>query len=101
MPAGVKRNPIVAVDTNVLLDRANDDELVIDAFATILRRLPACELIVTPTVVEEIVLKAERDDQVLDRRLAKRVLASLVDPWGFRVLNFIPVGRGIVAEIAQ
>ena len=101
MPIGVKRNPLVAVDTNVLLDRANDDELVIDALATIRRRLPDCELIVTPTVVEEIVLKAERDDHALDRRLAQRVLAALVEPWGFRVVSFIPVGRGIVAEIAR
>jgi predicted nucleic acid-binding protein len=101
MPNGAKRNPLIAVDSNVLLDRANDDELVLDALDTVRRRLPACEFIVTPTVIEEIVLKAERGDTPLDRRLARRVLASLVEPWGFRPLSFIPVGRGIVAEIAR
>jgi hypothetical protein len=30
MPKGARKSPLVAVDTNVLLDRANDDELVID-----------------------------------------------------------------------
>src|SRR4051794_29120200 len=50
---------------------------------------------------EEIVLKAEQDEVALDRRLARRVLKSLVAPWGFRAMSFIPVGRGIVAEIAR
>jgi predicted nucleic acid-binding protein len=80
----VKRNQLVAVDTNVLLDRANDDELVIDALATIQRRLAPAQLIVTPTVIYEIALKAENGDTTLDRRLALRVLSSLVKPWGFR-----------------
>ena len=101
MPTGARRNSLVAVDTNVLLDLTNDDEPVIDALATIRRRLPACEFIVTPTVIEEVVLKAEGDDTPVGRRLARRVLASLVDPWGFRMLSFIPVRRGIVAEIAS
>ena len=101
MREGAKKSPLVAVDTNVLFDRANDNELVLDALGTIHRRLPASELIVTPTVIEEIVLKAEQADTPTDRRLARRVLASLVNPWGFRTVNFIPVRRGIVAEIAR
>src|SRR6266446_5300702 len=101
MPEGARKSSLVAVDSNVLLDRANDDELVLDALATIRRRLPSSELIVTPTVIEEIVLKAEHGDTPLDRRLARQVLISLVNPWGFRPMNFIPVRRGIVAEIAR
>ena len=58
MPNGVRRKPLIAVDSNVLLDLANDDELVIDALDTVRRRLPTCELIATPTVIEEIVLDA-------------------------------------------
>ena len=101
MPDRTRRSPLVAVDTNVLLDRANDDEQVIEALDTVRRRLRLAELIVTPTVTEEIILKAERGDTPLDRRLANRTLASLVNPWGFRAVSFIPVGRGIVAEIAR
>ena len=97
----MKRNPLVAVDTNVLLDRANDDELVVDAFETIQRRLASVEFIVTPTVIEEIALKAESGDTALDCRLARRVLSCVLRPWGFRPMNFVPVGKGIVAEIAQ
>ena len=54
MPKSARKSPLVAVDTNVLLDRANDDELVIDALETIRRRLSGCELIVSPTVVEDV-----------------------------------------------
>jgi len=80
MPNGERRRPLIA------------------ALDTVRRRLPGCELIATPTVIEEIVLQAEQGDTPLDRRLARRGLASLADPWGFRPMTFIPVGRGIVAE---
>ena len=101
MADSAKKSPLVAVDTNVLLDQATDDELVLDALDTLRRRLPAVVFIVTPTVIEEIVLKAERGDTPTDQRLARRVLASLIQPWGFQPVNFIPVRRGIVAEIAS
>ena len=101
MPDDATKSPLVALDTNVLLDRASNDELVLDALATIQRRLPSCEIIVTPTVIEEIVLKVEHSETPLDRRLARKVLSSMVGPWGFRAMSFIPVGRGIVSEIAR
>ncbi|MBI4661686.1 MAG: type II toxin-antitoxin system VapC family toxin [Verrucomicrobia bacterium] len=101
MGDGEKKSPLIAVDTNVLLDLANDDELVIDALETVRRRLDGAEFIVTPTVIEEIALKAESPDTPLDRRLAHRVSGSLVYPWGFHPLNFISVRRGIVAEVAR
>jgi hypothetical protein len=100
MAVGVKRPQFIAVDSNVLLDRAADDEAVLDAFDTIRRRLPAAEFILTPTVLEELVLKTDHGDTVLDRRLARKVLANLLE-WRVRPMNFIPVGRGIVAEIAR
>src|SRR5262245_35570185 len=100
MAVGAKKPQLIAVDSNVLLDRAQDDEMVLDAFDTIRRRLPAPEFILTPTVLEELVLKAEQGDTPLDRRLARKVLANLLK-WRVRPMNFIPVGRGIVAEIAR
>ena len=48
MPAGAKKPQLIAVDTNVLLDRAVEDETVLDAFDLIRRRLPAAEFILTP-----------------------------------------------------
>ena len=95
------RSRLIAVDSNVLLDRANNDELVQDATETVRRRIRGAKFIVTPTVIEEIVLKAERGEKPLDRRLAKCVLANLANTWGFEPMSFIPVGRGIVVEIAR
>lgn len=101
MALSAKKPALLAADTNVLLDRAADDETVMDALDTIRRRLPLCEFIITPTVIEELVLKAEQGDTALEIRLARRALKHLLQPWGFRPMNFIPVGRGIVAEIAR
>ena len=75
MPNGVKRNPLIAVDSNVLLGRANDDELVIDALDTVRRRLPACELIVTPTVIEEVPVLLV-NDQLASAQFDERVLGQ-------------------------
>jgi hypothetical protein len=101
MADSARRNPLIAVDSNVLLDRANDHELVLDALETVQRRLPLAQFVVTPTVIEEITLKAEHGDTPLDRRLARGVLRSLIQPWGFHPMSFLPVRRGIVSEIAR
>ena len=45
----------VALDTNVLLDLANDDEVVIDCIQTIKKRIPAAVFLVLPTVIQELV----------------------------------------------
>jgi predicted nucleic-acid-binding protein len=100
MPVGAKKPQLIAVDSNVLLDRAADDEMVLDACDILRHRLPMAEFILTPTVLEELVLKAEHGDTPLDRRLARKVLANLLT-WRVRTVNFIPVGRGSVAEIAR
>ena len=101
MALTAKSPALLAVDTNVLLDRADGDEMVLDGFDIIARRLPLSEFIITPTVIEELVFKAERGETGLEKRLAKSALKQLIRPWGFRPMNFIPVGRGIVAEIAR
>ena len=51
-------------------------------------------------MLEELVLKADHGDTPPDRRLARKVLVNLLT-WRVRPVNFIPVGRGIVAEIAR
>jgi hypothetical protein len=100
MPAAAPKPQLVAFDTNVLLDRAAEDETVLDALATVGRKLVAPSFIITPTVIEEIALKAERGDTLLDKRLARKVVSHLLE-WRIRPMSFIPVGRGIAAEIAS
>ena len=45
----------VALDTNVLLDLALDDEVVIDCLQTIRERLSSPVFVVLPTVIQELV----------------------------------------------
>ena len=89
---------LIAVDTNVLFDRATDDADVIDALATIRARLKAAEFIVTPTVLEELAALYEKGTEV-EQNAAERAIVSLAE-WGFRPLNLIPAGHGIVEQIA-
>ena len=73
MPVPARKPQLIAVDTNVLLDRAADQDLVLDALDTVRQRLPVSEFIITPTVVEELVLKVEKGDTQLDRRPVDQV----------------------------
>jgi len=44
----------LAVDTNVLLDLAEGAESVLDAFALLDQRLPGNDLLVVPSVLDEL-----------------------------------------------
>ena len=91
----------VALDTNVLLDLANDDEVVIDCIQTICKRIPTAVFLVLPTVIQELVDISEIGETALARKLALRALKNLRSQWGFCAVNFLPVGHGIVEETAR
>ena len=91
----------VALDTNVLLDLANDDEVVIDCIQTIRKRIPTVVFLVLPTVIQELVAVSEIGETPLARKLALKALKNIRSPWGFCAVNFLPVGHGIVEETAR
>lgn len=68
--ASPRRPLFVAVDTNVLLDLADEKERVWDAIDTIKRRLPGVQIVVPPTAVQELAWIAENGDSVRERELA-------------------------------
>jgi predicted nucleic acid-binding protein len=88
---------LIAVDTNVLLDLANDEPDVIDAVETIRLRLKAAKFIVPPTVLHELAGLYERGD-AHEKRAAERALSCLRE-WGLEPLNLIAAGHGIVEQI--
>ena len=89
---------LVAVDTNVLLDQAVGDEDVIEAISIIQKRLKNVELNVTPTVLHELAWAVDHAEPET-RQAALDALAHLQE-WGYRPLNVIPVGHGIVEQIS-
>ena len=90
----------VAVDTNVLLELADEKESVWDAIDTVKQRLPGVQIVVPPTAVQELASLAENGDTAKERELALTAARILVSEWKFVPLNLIPVGHGITDRIA-
>ena len=59
----------IAVDTNLLLDLADEAEDVLDALAIIDRRLPEADRLVTPNVLDELAYLCDRGCSRQLRRL--------------------------------
>jgi predicted nucleic acid-binding protein len=90
---------LIAADTNVLLDMALPRDHVHDAVALIRTRVKAAILVVLPTVIQELADISLLGDPA-KRRQAGAALDSLLDPWDFRPINYVPVGHGITERIA-
>jgi predicted nucleic acid-binding protein len=93
--------PLLAVDTNVLIDLAARNETVLDCFSTLRRRLPKAPIIVLPTVIMELADIATEGETERARLLATKAIHSIRTPWEFQPMNYVPVGHGIVGETAR
>ena len=91
---------LIAADTNVLLDLAEEVETVVDAVTTIRGRLKDTRFVVPPTALHELALAVRDGETERIRKLAFRALSQL-RAWGFEPLNLVPVGHGIVERIAE
>jgi len=100
MPTSPSPPTLVAVDTNVLLDCACGEESVLDALATIRRRIRAVQMVVSPTVLEELGFWSRFAKHPAKQEAAQIALRSLRANWSFRPVNLIPAGHGIVEQIA-
>lgn len=93
--------PLIAADTNVLLDYAQEDDTVVDCFDVLHERLPHSSTLILPTVIHELADLADQGDTGEIQEAARTALACILHPWGFRPVNCVPVGHGIVERIAQ
>jgi hypothetical protein len=84
----------------VPLDLAAQKEDVQDALEIIRRRLKPGRLLLTPTAFQELVFLSESADSESERDQASRALRSLTE-WGLEVVNLVPVGHGIVEQVAD
>jgi predicted nucleic acid-binding protein len=100
MAATLLRSPLIAVDTNVALDLADDKEHALDALEVVRRRLKPGRILVTPTVFQELAFLADGSATVAEREQARRALHGLAGR-GLELVNLVPVGHGIVERIAD
>ena len=100
MAEPLRRSPLVAADTNVLMALADEDEDVWDCLDTLRAHRVAPRFIVTPTAIEELIHFVEESDSQEKRDVAANALRSLA-AWGFAPLNLLPVGHGIVERIGD
>lgn len=99
MPAE-KKSTRLAVDTNFLLDLADDTAASWEALETIRRRLPEPLILIPPTVIDELVAAHDDPADAEEQRLARIALTNLRTKWKFRPMDLEPVGHGIVERIA-
>jgi rRNA-processing protein FCF1 len=69
--------PLIAVDTNVLIDLADGNEIVIDCFSTIRRKFPKAPVIIPPTVIGELADIATDGDSASEKGLALNALRRI------------------------
>ncbi len=91
---------VIAGDTNVGIDLAQSSEWVLDAIATIRRRLPESSLLAPPTVSEELAWLADHAEETTERRAAHDFLRQHRN-LGFRLLHAVPLGDLYVEKIAE
>lgn len=101
MPTQENPSLLVAVDTNVVMELAADVDDVWDSIDTIRKRVPQCEIVVTPSVFQEMVHLCENGETKQQREFACTALEKLHFEWRFRLIDFVPVGHGIVERIAD
>jgi predicted nucleic acid-binding protein len=91
---------LLAADTNVAVDLAQDDEWVLDAMSTIRRRLSGCSLLVPPTVSEELGWLTDHAEERAEREAAQTFLRKH-RAWGFELIRTTPLGNAFVETIAE
>ena len=95
-----KRHPLIAVDTNVLIDLAQEEETAWECLDALASRRPTPRVIITPTVIEEIMCMTLTGETAEKRSAASKAVRSLLK-WGIHPLNLLPVGHGIVERIGD
>src|SRR6266478_3432680 len=91
---------LIAIDTNVALDFADNREEVIDSLATIRLRVKESTFCVPPTAVLELGHAADFGETP-DKRAAARNFLEHHRRWNFRLVHFVPAGEEQVSRIAE
>src|SRR5512146_1962723 len=91
----------LAVDTNVLLDLAEGVESVLDAFGLLDQRLPEKDVLVVPSVLDELAFLCDSGESERVRQSALRAMAFVRDQERFRPLLELVHPQSLVEEVAR
>jgi rRNA-processing protein FCF1 len=91
----------IAVDADFLLDLAAQQPDCWKSVETIRSRPPVPLFCVLPTVIDELTLLCADPTLKDHHELAELTLRSLRGTWKFQPADFVPVGHGIVEQIAD
>jgi hypothetical protein len=99
-PRKPAKQPLVAFDTNVLIDLAQDEAAAWACLDTLKARRSGPQLIITPTVMQELFHIASHGETQEKRDDCSKAMRSLLT-WGIHPMNLLPVGHGIVERIGD
>ncbi|MBI4023731.1 MAG: type II toxin-antitoxin system VapC family toxin [Verrucomicrobia bacterium] len=91
----------ISVDTNVLLDLAAGLDDVVDGLEVVRRKLQRVEIVIPPTVIEEIAFQAQDEEDAALQRLASEAIQKLIPTWHFQPMALSPVERGMAEEFGK
>ena len=93
--------PLVAVDTNFLLDLALPREIAQDALEVIRDRIPNARIVALPTVLTELDYLCHDSPVAATRGLAKRAMESMVRDWKIHPKICTSLGRDLIESIGD
>ncbi len=91
----------LAVDTNVLLDLAGKVDSVLDAFTVLDRRLPGCDVVVLPSVLDELAFLCDSAESQRVRSLALHAMTVVREEDQFRPLLELTCPPALIDELAR
>ena len=100
MDATQSRRALIGVDSNVLLDLADEVEDVTDAVLTVRSRLPQAQLVLLPTASQELAAEVRSGLDDRKRQRAKRAF-QLARDWKIQPCDLISVRHGIAERIGR
>ena len=92
--------PRVAVDTNILLDLANKEEAVLDAIATLRRRIKPVKIVATPPVLHELANLIDSAETAEIRRATLVAAQKFHRVWNLEPAELATVEHGIAERIS-
>jgi len=95
----MRKPKLVAVDSNVLILLAEEDDLTLDGWETIRERVQPAQFIVTHVVIQELTHKALNDPAL--RKSAAKVLSEMRSRWRCQPFLLNAIQEGIVAHTSN